>query len=216
MTQRFSFWEDLTIRENLRFVARMYAMADRDARVEAALDAARAHRARRPARGDAVRRLEAAPRARRVPAARAAAPAARRADGRRRPQGAARVLGRAARVRRNRHHGARQHALHGRGRALPQARVHPQRTAAGAGHGRGGRSPRRRSSAGRSRGRTSRRSRPSLRALPSVEQVAAFGERLHVIGRDAKRLDAELAPFRDDARYAGSGSNPVSRTCSST
>ena len=29
MTQRFSLWEDLTIRENLEFVARMYGMADR-------------------------------------------------------------------------------------------------------------------------------------------------------------------------------------------
>src|SRR5437763_12165398 len=29
MTQRFSFWEDLTIAENLHFVARMYAMRDR-------------------------------------------------------------------------------------------------------------------------------------------------------------------------------------------
>ncbi len=37
MTQRFSFWEDLTIRENLRFVARMYGMADGAARVEQAL-----------------------------------------------------------------------------------------------------------------------------------------------------------------------------------
>src|SRR4249920_478912 len=37
MTQRFSFWEDLTIRENLRFVARMYAMSDGAARVEQAL-----------------------------------------------------------------------------------------------------------------------------------------------------------------------------------
>jgi ABC-2 type transport system ATP-binding protein len=37
MTQRFSFWEDLTIRENLRFIARMYGMADGAARVDRAL-----------------------------------------------------------------------------------------------------------------------------------------------------------------------------------
>jgi ABC-2 type transport system ATP-binding protein len=28
MTQRFSFWDDLTIGENLNFVARMYGMKD--------------------------------------------------------------------------------------------------------------------------------------------------------------------------------------------
>ncbi len=33
MTQRFSLWEDLTIRENLEFVARMYGMKDRGAAV---------------------------------------------------------------------------------------------------------------------------------------------------------------------------------------
>ena len=38
MTQRFSFWEDLTIRENLRFVARMYGLNDSAGRVESALD----------------------------------------------------------------------------------------------------------------------------------------------------------------------------------
>jgi ABC-2 type transport system ATP-binding protein len=38
MTQRFSFWEDLTIRENLRFVARMYGMPDGRAKVEQALE----------------------------------------------------------------------------------------------------------------------------------------------------------------------------------
>ncbi|HZQ63041.1 MAG TPA: ABC transporter ATP-binding protein [Casimicrobiaceae bacterium] len=37
MTQRFSFWEDLTIRENLAFTARMYGLDDRRARVEQAL-----------------------------------------------------------------------------------------------------------------------------------------------------------------------------------
>ena len=33
MTQRFSFYEDLSIRENLEFVARLYALKDRDKRV---------------------------------------------------------------------------------------------------------------------------------------------------------------------------------------
>jgi ABC-2 type transport system ATP-binding protein len=37
MTQRFSLWEDLTIRENLEFIARMYGMKDRRAAVDATL-----------------------------------------------------------------------------------------------------------------------------------------------------------------------------------
>ena len=37
MTQRFSLWEDLTIRENLEFVARMYGMKERKAAVSRAL-----------------------------------------------------------------------------------------------------------------------------------------------------------------------------------
>ncbi|HET7671138.1 MAG TPA: ABC transporter ATP-binding protein [Burkholderiales bacterium] len=39
MTQRFSLWEDLTIRENLEFVARMYSMPDRRTAVAATLAA---------------------------------------------------------------------------------------------------------------------------------------------------------------------------------
>ncbi len=38
MTQRFSLWEDLTIRENLDFVARMYGMANRAKQVADALE----------------------------------------------------------------------------------------------------------------------------------------------------------------------------------
>lgn len=37
MTQRFSFWEDLTIKENLDFVARMYQISDRKGAVGKAL-----------------------------------------------------------------------------------------------------------------------------------------------------------------------------------
>jgi len=38
MTQKFSYWEDLTIRENLEFVARMYNMPDRAPAIATALN----------------------------------------------------------------------------------------------------------------------------------------------------------------------------------
>ena len=38
MTQRFSLWEDLSIRENLDFIARLYGMKDRRTAVDHALD----------------------------------------------------------------------------------------------------------------------------------------------------------------------------------
>jgi ABC-2 type transport system ATP-binding protein len=39
MTQRFSFWEDLSIRENLDFIARIYEMPSRRAAVDRAIEA---------------------------------------------------------------------------------------------------------------------------------------------------------------------------------
>jgi ABC-2 type transport system ATP-binding protein len=38
MTQRFSFWEDLSIRENLEFVARLYELSDRERKVDRTLE----------------------------------------------------------------------------------------------------------------------------------------------------------------------------------
>ena len=40
-----------------------------------------------------------------------------------------------------------------------------------------------------------------LRALPGVGQVAPFGSTLHVTGLDATALDAAIAPFKADPRY---------------
>jgi ABC-2 type transport system ATP-binding protein len=40
---------------------------------------------------------------------------------------------------------------------------------------------------------------PRLRALPAVDQVAAFGSELHITGTEAAALDAALAPFRAEA-----------------
>ena len=38
MTQRFSFWEDLSIRENLEFVSRVYELPDRKKKVDATIE----------------------------------------------------------------------------------------------------------------------------------------------------------------------------------
>ncbi len=38
-----------------------------------------------------------------------------------------------------------------------------------------------------------------IRGLPGIEQVVAFGTTLHVSGRDAEKLEASVAPFRSNA-----------------
>jgi ABC-2 type transport system ATP-binding protein len=190
MTQRFSLWEDLTLAENLDFIARMFGMKHRREAVKLAL-AELGLTGGGPARRHALGRLEAAPGAGRLPAAQAPAAAARRAHRRRRPQGAARLLGRDSPPVGRRHHRAGVHPLHGRGRALPPPGLHRL------GHGCWPRARRPRSSPasgctpGRSAATDSGLS-PALRALPGVAWWRTFGNTLHVSGRDASALRASL------------------------
>ena len=125
MTQRFSFWDDLTIRENLDFIARVYEMRDRARRRSTARSTSSASPAApdsSPARspGGWKQRLALAACMLHRPRLLLLDEPTAGVD----PECAARILGGAASARRAGHLGARQHALHGRGRALPQARVH--------------------------------------------------------------------------------------------
>ena len=113
MTQRFSLYEDLTIRENLEFVGRLYAVPRSRPRRRRDARGSWPERPAATAGRHAFRWLEAAPGARRLHHAQAEAPSSRRADGRRRSESAPRVLGRDSPPRRRRSDRARLHPLHG-------------------------------------------------------------------------------------------------------
>ena len=71
MTQRFSLYQDLSVRENLEFVGRIYGIAQAGAAARAAIERLGLDRPRGAARRRTVRRLETAAGARRLHACRA-------------------------------------------------------------------------------------------------------------------------------------------------
>ena len=200
MTQRFSFWEDLTIRENLRFVARMYGMADRNAHVEKALDrlglTKRGNQLAGTLSGGWKQRLALAACLLHEPQlllldepTAGVDPEARREFWEELHAFAATGIS----VLVSTHYMDEAERCHKlayilNGRLLAQGTV----LEVIAGQHLVGWS-------------VEGPDLPSLardvRSLPAVEQVAAFGGCLHVVGRDAQRLAADLAPWRADPRY---------------
>ena len=198
MTQRFALYEDLTIRENLEFVARVYGLDRLKQRVDASLERLGLDDAAEAARRRAVGRLEAAAGAGRLRAARAQAAAARRADGRRRSQGAARLLGRDPRLAAqgitvlvSTHYMDEAERCHeiayiAYGELMARGTAEEVIKAVGPGHLRG-------------EGPGADRLAPRLREAPGVTAAAAFGATLHVCGPDREALLKAIEPYRADA-----------------
>lgn len=200
MTQRFSFWEDLTIRENLQFVARMYGMADRNAKVEASLERLglqeRGNQLAGTLSGGWKQRLALAACLLHEPLlllldepTAGVDPEARREFWEELHAFAATGIT----VLVSTHYMDEAERCHKlayilNGRLLAQGTV-LEVIAKQALVGWSVEGPDLPSLA------------HELRSVASVEQIAAFGGRLHVVGRDADKMTAELAPFRADPRY---------------
>jgi ABC-2 type transport system ATP-binding protein len=197
MTQRFSYWEDLTIRENLRFVARMYSLPDGRRRTEATLAslglAARGDQLAGTLSGGWKQRLALAACLLHEPQLLLLDEPTAGVDPKARREFWEELHALASAgitVLVSTHYMDEAERCHKLAYIL-DGRLLTQGTTAEVVASQGlvgwavvGPEP------------TTLAQR--LRGLPDVLQVAAFGETLHVIGRDAARLDAALAPFIAD------------------
>ena len=197
MTQRFSLWEDLTIRENLRFVARMYGMDRVKARAEAAIAglglAARARQLAGELSGGWKQRLALAACLLHEPQLLLLDEPTAGVDPKARRDFWDELHGLAARgitVLVSTHYMDEAERCHKlayilNGRLLVQGTAREVVAAQSL-------------STWLVEGGDLPALAESLRVLPGVDQVAAFGAALHVTGADAGRLDAALAPFKSD------------------
>lgn len=200
MTQRFSFWDDLTIRENLDFVGRMYGMRDRAAAVDRALQElglhGRAHQFTGTLSGGWKQRLALAacmlhrPRLLLLDEPTAGVdPNARREFW----EELHRLAAQGISVLVSTHYmdeALRCHKLAyiAYGRLVAEGTADAIIAAQGL-------------ATFEVRGPDSSALGQRLRALPGVEQTAAFGDTLHVTGRDAALLRASLAHALDGGAY---------------
>ena len=204
MTQRFSFWEDLTIRENLNFIARMYGLVDRRARVDRTLAslglAARADQLAGSLSGGWKQRLALAACLLHEPQlllldepTAGVDPKARRDFWDQLHDLAARGIT----VLVSTHYMDEAERCHKLGYIL-NGRLLAQGTAAEV-----------IASQPLVTWAVTGSDLPALaerlRALPAVEQVAAFGTALHVTGSDRARLDSALAPFLNPGHVSTGG-----------
>lgn len=207
MTQRFSLYEDLTIRENLDFVARMYGMANRRAAVDRALeDLGLAQRSRQLAgtlSGGWKQRLALAacmlhaPRLLLLDEPTAGVdPKARRDFW----EQIHRLAAQGITVLVSTHYMDEAERCHwlaylAYGSLLAQGT--PSELVAASGL-----------TTWSAEGEDVYALAERLRGLPGVAQVVPFGNALHVSGTDAEALARSIAPLRDDPRYRWSLTQP--------